>query len=408
MATIEDIPFDVLTEIIKYLDFRTLQTFRLIVYTNRVMKEVFYTWITQEMEKRAVLKVTESKINNLASPIMLIGNSNYDIAIDIPIETFARNMVQQVVTEHRSRIKEVNLYEDSPHYLVHILPNLTAVEKLRVIGLHYSEVTTVLLQAVLFQNIHLTTIELTFVKFPREVIFSREKLPNVINLKLTECQGAGAASLLAAVDLTLQKLELTDCYSRFMIPRGVQMPKIRELSIKTKHRVMSLDLNLTKVGASLEKLVVKGGVVFSPGVRLNRLPKVKTLILDSCNIGYAREVLEACADSVTTIEFVGMNIGRVCKSFPNLQYVILNYCEGDLGELLQRGIKISTLHVREFTHRNTLERMVYNLKILSINGKQVQIGKAPILSGRKESKEIEVRSHFDRRDVRSHFDHSAT
>ena len=90
------------------------------------------------------------------------------------------------------------------------------------------------------------------------------------------------------------------------------------------------------------------------------------------------------------------------------QYVILNYCEGDLGELLQRGIKISTLHVRDFTHRNTLERMVYNLKILSINGKQVQIGKAPILSGRKESKEIEVRSHFDRRDVRSHFDHSAT
>ena len=395
MATIEDIPFDVLTEIIKYMDFSTLQTFRVIVFTNRVMKEVFYTWITQEMEKRVVLKVTESKINNLASPMMVIGNSNYDIAIDIPIETFARNIVQQVVTEHRSRIKEVNLCEDSQHYLVHILPDLMAVEKLRVIGFHYSEVTTLLLTAVLFQNIHLTTIELTFVKFPREVIFSREKLPNVINLKLTECQGAGAASLLEAVDLTLQKLELTDCYNRFMIPSAVEMPNIRELSIKTKHRVMSLELNLTKVGASLEKLVVKGGVVFSPGVRLNRFPKVKTLMLDSCNIGYAREVLDACADSVTTIEFVGMNIGRVRNSFPNLEYVILNYCEGDLGELLQRGTKISTLHVREFTHGNTLERMVYNLKILSINGKEVQIGKAPILSGRKESKEIEVRSHFD-------------
>ena len=57
MATIEDIPFDVLTEIIKYLDFRTLQTFRLIVYTNRVMKEVFYTGMTQDMDMTAMAKI---------------------------------------------------------------------------------------------------------------------------------------------------------------------------------------------------------------------------------------------------------------------------------------------------------------------------------------------------------------
>ena len=114
---IENIPFDVLVELIKYFDLNTLKAFRVIVFTNRVLKEVFYTWITQEMEKRVVLKVTESKIKNLASPMMVIGNSNYDIAIDIPIERSARNIVDQVVTEHKSRIKEVTLFEDTPYYI---------------------------------------------------------------------------------------------------------------------------------------------------------------------------------------------------------------------------------------------------------------------------------------------------
>ena len=93
-------------------------------------------------------------------------------------------------------------------------------------------------------------------------------MPNVINLKLTECEGAGAESLLEAVDLTLLKFELTDCNSNFMIPESVEMPNIRELSITTMYGVMTLELNLTKVGRTLEKLVVKGGVIFSPGVPL--------------------------------------------------------------------------------------------------------------------------------------------
>ena len=134
MAMIENIPFDVLVELIKYFDLNTLKAFRVIVFTNRVLKEVFYTWITQEMEKRVVLKVTESKIKNLASPMMVIGNSNYDIAIDIPIERSARNIVDQVVTEHKSRIKEVTLFEDTPYYFYYTLPKLEGIKKLRVIG----------------------------------------------------------------------------------------------------------------------------------------------------------------------------------------------------------------------------------------------------------------------------------
>ena len=402
MAMIEDIPFDVLVELIKFFDLNTLKAFRVIVYTNRVLNEVFYTWITQEMEKRVVLKVTESKIKNLGSPMMLIEDSNYDIAIDIPkfnFETSARIIVEQVVTEHKSRIKAVNLFEDSPHYFMHILPDLMAVEKLRAIGFHYSEVGTLLISACLFKNNnHLTTIELTFVKFPPEMIFSRKNLPNVINLKLTECEGAGAESLLEAVDMTLLKFELTDCNSRFMIPEAVKMPNIRELSITTMHGVMSLELNLTKVGRTLEKLEVKGGVIFSPGVPLNRFPNVKTLMLDSCNLGCAQELLDACADSVTAIVLVGMNIGCVGNSFPNLEYLLLNYCRGDLGELLQRGIKVSTMDMMEFTSEKTMEKMVSNLKSLRINGKQETIGKAPILYGGIEN---EIR-------VRSYFDHSAT
>ena len=395
MAMIENIPFDVLVELIKYFDLNTLKAFRVIVFTNRVLKEVFYTWITQEMEKRVVLKVTESKIKNLASPMMVIGNSNYDIAIDIPIERSARNIVDQVVTEHKSRIKEVTLFEDTPYYFYYTLPKLEGIKKLRVIGYHYSEAAILLITSSLFQNNnHLTTIELTFVKFPSAVFFSRKNLPNVINLKLTECEGAGAESLLEAVDLTLLKFELTDCNSNFMIPESVEMPNIRELSITTMYGVMTLELNLTKVGRTLEKLVVKGGVIFSPGVPLNKFPNVKTLMLDSCNLGSAQELLDACADSVTAIELVGMNLGCVGNSFPNLEYLILYYCGGDLGELLQRGVKISTMDIREFTHDKTLEKMVSNLKSLTINGKEETIGKAPILYG-GIGKETEVRSYFD-------------
>ena len=90
--------------------------------------------------------------------------------------------------------------------------------------------------------------------------FPKNFLPNVINLKLTLCQGPGAASLLEAVELTVQNLQILDCYSRFVIPSSISLPNIRELCIKTQQRIRSLEINLSRVGKSLEKLELKGGV----------------------------------------------------------------------------------------------------------------------------------------------------
>ena len=389
-----NIPLDVMIDLVKYLSFHTLKSFRVVALTNTFMKRELEPWIAREMKKRGVIfNVTEYRISNLAtSSIMFLNQSTFDIGIEIPIEAYPRKIVNQIVTENSRRIREVNIFEDAPALLMRIIPRLKFVEKLRVSGLHYSDVTTLLIVGCLNSNKYLTTIELQLVQFPHTIFFPTDLLPNVINLKLKLCQGPGAASLLAAVESTVQNLELVDCYSRFLIPSSLNLPKIRELCIKTEHRgVRSLEVNLTRVGNSLEKLVLKGGVVLTPGFVLNEFPNVKTLVLENTNKGSGQEVLDACAQSVTAIVLVGMHIGHVKNRFPYLEYLKLEYCCGDLGDFLQNCEKISTLEVRDFELHSRLDRLMFNLKHAVINGKVVKVGKAPILKGGNELT-IEIQS----------------
>ena len=379
------IPVDVLIELVKYLSFNTLKAFRIVAVTNTILERELYPSIAREMKKRGVIfNITESKISNLTSPIMLMDRNTFDIGIEIPIEAYARTIVNEIVTAHSWKIREVNIFDDAPEFLMMIFPKLNFVEKLRVSGLHYSDLTTLCIIGFLNTNTYLTTIELQLVQFPYGMYFPKNFLPNVINLKLTLCQGPGAASLLEAVELTVQNLQILDCYNRFLIPTSISLPNIRELSIKTQQRVMSLEINLSRVGKSLEKLELKGGVVLTPGFVLDEFPNVKTLVLESANKSYGQELLDACAQSVTAIALVNMYIGHVNNRFPYLEYLKVEYCSGDLGELLQNSEQISTLEVRDFELHARLDRLMFNLKHAVINGKVIKIGKAPILKGGKD------------------------
>ena len=379
------IPVDVLIELVKYLSFNTLKAFRIVAVTNTILERELYPSIAREMKKRGVIfNITESKISNLTSPIMLMDRNTFDIGIEIPIEAYARTIVNEIVTAHSWKIREVNIFDDAPEFLMMIFPKLNFVEKLRVRGLHYSDLTTLCIIGFLNTNTYLTTIELQLVQFPYGMYFPKNFLPNVINLKLTLCQGPGAASLLEAVELTVQNLQILDCYNRFLIPTSISLPNIRELSIKTQQRVMSLEINLSRVGKSLEKLELKGGVVLTPGFVLDEFPNVKTLVLESANKSYGQELLDACAQSVTAIALVNMYIGHVNNRFPYLEYLKVEYCSGDLGELLQNSEQISTLEVRDFELHARLDRLMFNLKHAVINGKVIKIGKAPILKGGKD------------------------
>lgn len=381
------IPVDVLIELVKYLSFNTLKAFRIVAVTNTILERELYPSIAKEMKKRGVLfNVTESKLSNLTSPIMLLDRNTFDIGIgiEIPIEAYARTIVNEIVTAHSWKIREVNIFEDAPQFLMEIFPKLFFVEKLRVSGLHYSDVTTLCIIGLFNTNRYLTTIELQLVQFPYGIYFPKNFLPNVINLKLTLCQGPGAASLLEAVELTVQNLQILDCYSRFVIPSSISLPNIRELCIKTQQRIRSLEINLSRVGKSLEKLELKGGVVLTPGFVLDEFPNVKTLVLENANKSYGQELLDACAQSVTSIALVNMYIGHVNNRFPYLEYLKIEYCSGDLGELLQNSEQISTLEVRDFELHARLDRLMFNLKHAVINGKVIKIGKAPILKGGKD------------------------
>ena len=382
MASKRDIPVDVLIELMKYCTIPTLKAFRVVACTNTHLKIELYPWITKVMEKRVLFNLSESKINNITtSPIMLLKENKFGIRIDIPIEEYACQIVYQVVTENSERIRGVDIFEDSPEFLKAIFPKLSSVEKLRVCGFPYSATSTLLIKSFLQSNVLLTTIELTLVQFPHETSFSRQDLPNVRNLRLTQCQGQGATALLNAVDLTVENLQITDCFYRFIIPPYMTMPKIRELSITSKHRVLSLDVNLSRVGNSLEKLILKGGVVLTPGVVLNELPNVKTLIIDNGNRGNAERLLDACAQSVTAIELSGMFIGRVYNQFPNLESLIMEHCFGDLGQLLQNAAQISRLELWQFKVSVPMEMFMCNLKNARLNGKPVRLGKGAILKG---------------------------
>ena len=397
MATFGDIPDDVLIELVqKYLTIPSLKAFRVVAFTNQHLKGQVYTWITKVMQKKVVFRVCESKLNNLCtSPISFLHDNEFDIGIDIPIEAYGRHIVQHVVHAHRLRIREVDLMEDSPTFLLDIFPKLNNVEKLRVTGFHYSQTTTMLITICLQNNMYLTTIELTLVQFPPDTTFPRQCLPNVKNLKLTKCQGAGAAALLNAVDFTVEKLTIFDCYNRFFIPPYIRLPNIREISIRTQHRVLSLDVNLSRFGTSLEKIILKGGILLSPGFVLNQFPNVKTLVLHYINGGYAEAILDACAQSVTAIELLKMDIGRVTNQFPNLDSLIMEYCSGDLARLLEKGEEITTLELRQFTLTAPLKKLMANLKNARLNGKPIRIGKGAILKGQPHGA-IAIKSLFRR------------
>ena len=124
--------------------------------------------------------------------------------------------------------------------------------------------------------------------------------------------------------------------------------------------------------------------MLTPGFVLDEFPNVKTLVLESANKSYGQELLDACAQSVTAIALVNMYIGHVNNRFPYLEYLKVEYCSGDLGELLQNSEQISTLEVRDFELHARLDRLMFNLKHAVINGKVIKIGKAPILKGGKD------------------------
>ena len=163
-----NIPLDVLIDLVKYLSFNTLRSFRVVALTNTFLKRELEPWIAREMKKRGVIfNVTEYRISNLAtSYIMFLNQSTFDIGIEIPIEAYPRKIVNQIVTENSRRIREVNIFEDAPALLMRIIPRLKFVEKLRVSGLHYSDLTTLCIIGFLNTNTYLTTIELQLVQFP--------------------------------------------------------------------------------------------------------------------------------------------------------------------------------------------------------------------------------------------------
>ena len=60
-----NIPLDVLIDLVKYLSFNTLRSFRVVALTNTFLKRELEPWIAREMKKRGVIfNVTEYRISN--------------------------------------------------------------------------------------------------------------------------------------------------------------------------------------------------------------------------------------------------------------------------------------------------------------------------------------------------------